>query len=52
MTEAHPAHSTAGASRDDEVAKLTFATMALLTGSGGRRWIGSVRPGTGRRWAE
>jgi len=49
MTEAHPAHSTGGASRDDEgataahglaewlclAATPTFAIMALLTGLGG-----------------
>ncbi len=49
MTEAHPAHSNGGASRDDEgttaalglaewlclAATPTFAIMALLTGLGG-----------------
>ena len=49
MTEAHPAHSTGGASRDDEgataalglaeslclAATPTFAILALLTGLGG-----------------
>ncbi|HJS84962.1 MAG TPA: hypothetical protein VJ779_05845 [Acetobacteraceae bacterium] len=49
MTQAHPAHSTGGASRDDEgataalglagwlrlAATPTFAIMALLTGLGG-----------------
>ena len=63
MTEAHPAHSTGGASRDDEgataalglaewlglAATLTFAIMALLTGLGGSPMEGSVRPGTRRR---
>ena len=49
MTEAHPAHSTGGASRDDEGATPTFAIMALLTGLGGSPrnsqdlWIGVPR---------
>jgi SAM-dependent methyltransferase len=51
MTEAHPAHSTGGASRDDEGATPTFAIMALLTGLGGSPrnsqdlWIGVLRCG-------
>ncbi len=36
MTEAHPAHSTRRANRDDKDATPAFAIMALLTGLGGR----------------
>jgi len=61
MTEAHPAHSTGGPTRDDEgatatlglanwlclAATPTFAIMALLTGLGGSPMDGLCSSGHG-----